>query len=436
MGVQVYSATHDGQGNPLSAIDKQFISFKYGDREIEEFGLVAVFSSDRLSKNIYGNFSDIVSNTEGVDGQQYWGSYFTPGQLSFNLATDGMTSVQYEDFKKHFCPGETKELILSEFPNRIARARVAAAPTISLLPFESETTFKVAGINRTTRTSLYKGEIRIDFIMDDPYWYAKDSYLTSYSEDNLKIILEDGIPTKEMFSDSICLLADNYYYDGSGIIKNNSGLSLSNIKLYNCGTIKSKPVISFNVNFSLLGNKLYFGNGVENLNIIVGKNSLSLTTPSLITSYNTALEIINNEAVIEGIDILELRQKLRDKIFNYFIRAKAIEALEKGTQYDNNGGLQSAAAFKSYFNTYMSNNARPSSAYIIINSRTGESTISYNGISTSIENAGDMIMDKYLEIEGNDRFNINGQITDLNCQIVEANCALSNFKLEYQYTYI
>ena len=255
MGVQVYSATHDGQGNPLSAIDKQFISFKYGDREIEEFGLVAVFSNDRLSKNIYGNFSDIVSNTEGVDGQQYWGSYFTPGQLSFNLATDGMTSVQYEDFKKHFCPGETKELILSEFPNRIARARIAVAPTISLLPFESETIFKVAGINRTTRTSLYKGEIRIDFIMDDPYWYAKDSYLTSYSEDNLKIILEDGIPTKEMFSNSICLLADNYYYNGSDIIKNNLGLSLSSIKLYNCGTIKSKPVISFNVNFSLSGNK-------------------------------------------------------------------------------------------------------------------------------------------------------------------------------------
>ena len=436
MGVQVYSATHDGQGKSLSAIDKQFISFKYGDREIEEFGLVAVFSSDRLSKNIYGNFSDIVSNTEGIDGQQYWGSYFTPGQLSFNLATDGMTSVQYEDFKKHFCPGETKDLILSEFPNRIARARVAAAPIISLLPFESETTFKVAGFNKTVKTSLYKGEIKIDFIMDDPYWYAKDSYLTSDSEDNLKIILEDGIPTKEMFSNSIYLLADNYYYDGSDIIKNDSGLSLSDIKLYNCGTIKSKPIISFNVNFSLLGNKLYFGNGAESLNITVGKNSLNLTTPSLITSYNVALEIINNEAVTDGIDMLELRQKLRDKIFNYFIRAKAIEALEKGTKYDNNGGLREAADFKDYFNGYMKENAKPFSANIIISSKTGESTISYNGISTSIENAGDMIMDKYLEIEGNDRFNINGQITDLNCQIVEANCALSNFKLEYQYTYI
>ena len=42
MGIQVYSATHSGEGNPLSVLGRHFISFSYGGKKIEDFDLIAV----------------------------------------------------------------------------------------------------------------------------------------------------------------------------------------------------------------------------------------------------------------------------------------------------------------------------------------------------------------------------------------------------------
>ena len=39
MAIQVYMATHDGEGNPLSVLQKHFISFSYGGKNIEDFNL-------------------------------------------------------------------------------------------------------------------------------------------------------------------------------------------------------------------------------------------------------------------------------------------------------------------------------------------------------------------------------------------------------------
>ena len=97
-----------------------------------------------------------------------------------------MTSLQYEDFKNYFRPGEAKELILSEHPNRGIMARLAEVPNISLLPFKSTTTFFMEEREQKVKTSLYKGEIYLNFVMDKPYWYAK-SYNLSWDEDLLGI---------------------------------------------------------------------------------------------------------------------------------------------------------------------------------------------------------------------------------------------------------
>jgi hypothetical protein len=35
--------------------------------------------------------------------------------------------------------------------------------------------------------------------MDDPYWYETKSYVETTSEEDLKLILEDGIPHQDMF---------------------------------------------------------------------------------------------------------------------------------------------------------------------------------------------------------------------------------------------
>lgn len=454
MGIQVFQATHDGQGNPLPNINKQFISFTYGEKKIEDFGLIAVFSNDRLEKGMYADFADITSNNEGVDGQLYWSTYFNPGHLSFILATDGMTSIQYENFKNYFRPGEAKELVLSEFPNRAIMARVTAAPSISLLPFEGSTTFSIGGKTNIVKTSLYKGEIRLDFIMDDPYWYSKSSYInktTGFTQDELKTILEDGIPSSNMFNSSFrCFLADNYYYNGSEI-EINSGVDLNSgtpIYLYNCGTAKVNPKLSFSISTDFSGNNIYIGNATNKCALAVGNEIFSFTTPSLLTSYNTAIDLINNEGVQNNIDLLQLRAKVRDNLYNYYTRAWAMNIIdtcitnnENGVQ---NGALTNASTFKSYFNSQM-RSFTPSILNIEIDCKTGISTMTANvkiiqsgstSTKTITENAGDMITGKYLKLEGNTRYSSSGLISSAECLPVTSNCTLSNLKIEYKYSYL
>ena len=71
MGVQVQSATKDRQGNSLSILNRQFISFSYGGKNIEDFDLLAVFSNDRLNKEIYAPFNDTTTEQAELDGQMF-----------------------------------------------------------------------------------------------------------------------------------------------------------------------------------------------------------------------------------------------------------------------------------------------------------------------------------------------------------------------------
>ena len=72
MAIQVKEATKDGQGNPLPVLGRQFISFSYGGKKIEDFDLLAVFSSDRLSKEVYANFNDVTTDQNEMDGMGIW----------------------------------------------------------------------------------------------------------------------------------------------------------------------------------------------------------------------------------------------------------------------------------------------------------------------------------------------------------------------------
>jgi hypothetical protein len=73
---QVYQATHDGSGNSTPFMNRSFISFTYGGKKIEDFNLIATFSSGRLDKNGYSEFEDTVSNYDNLDGQYYWGTHY------------------------------------------------------------------------------------------------------------------------------------------------------------------------------------------------------------------------------------------------------------------------------------------------------------------------------------------------------------------------
>ena len=229
---QVYHATHKGE-NYLPFMNRSFISFSFGGKNIEDFNLLASISGDRLQRQGYSSFEDLTSNYTVMDGHFYWGTHYTNHELDFDLATDAITQNELDAFLKWFSAGKVLELILAEHPNRAIQARVKQAPELHLLPFEQKTTKKIAGQEYITSTTLYKGEISLSFVMDEPYWYSKINIFGYLNEDDgiyydvwtdangqeknifndpdaIKIALEDNIPIGSMILDSM-LLGDNNY---------------------------------------------------------------------------------------------------------------------------------------------------------------------------------------------------------------------------------
>lgn len=226
---QVFQATHTGDGlHRLPFMYRSFISFSFGGRNIEDFDLIATFGNDRLNRAGSAEFEDRVSTYDILNGQQYWNTHYQANSLEFQLSTDGIDQKKLEDFLYWFRAGDTKELILAEHPNRAILARLADAPQLNLLPFEQEVEVKISGDSYTTKTTLYKGDIQIKFIMDQPHWYAKDNILgikdesrnvytnewydadgvkvsIFASQDALKILYEDGIPLGTMIQKDMLL---------------------------------------------------------------------------------------------------------------------------------------------------------------------------------------------------------------------------------------
>lgn len=217
---QVYKATHNGDKR-LPYMNRSFISFSYGGRWIEDFNLIAITNGDRLSHPLYSEFTDIVKDPEVYDGQHYWSTHFKANTWSLTLSTDGITENKLEEFKQWFAPGNIRELVLAEHPNRGILARVSRVPTYEMIPFEEkEQEVVIAEETYKTSTTIYRGNISLDFVMDNPFWYALTNLLARGEEsafdnykwydvngnliavvndkDALKIILEDHIPTRAM----------------------------------------------------------------------------------------------------------------------------------------------------------------------------------------------------------------------------------------------
>lgn len=227
---QVFDATHDGAGNRLPYMYRSFISFTYGGRYIEDFGLIAITENNSLNRNLSANFEDIVTSPAVSDGQFYWGTHYQNNQLSLTLFTDYISQKDLDDFKSWFRPGVERELILAENPFRGIMARVGTVSTMEMLPDEEKVEFMVAGNAHRTSITSYKGSIHITFTMDDPFWYSLANVLdyqqngntganvwksangdnetilynsmdkySSDSFDALKVIYEDRIPILAMF---------------------------------------------------------------------------------------------------------------------------------------------------------------------------------------------------------------------------------------------
>jgi hypothetical protein len=378
---QVFLATHDGEGNPLSVSQKSFISFSWGGRSIEEFDLIAVINSNRMTKTMSPPFEDITSDYEVLDGQYYWRSHYQPSNINFLLATDGIREDKLQQFIHYFIPGKIRKLVLAESPNRASYARMAAPPSFSLLPFEERITQKIGNKDYTTSTTLWRGEISLSFVMDDPFWYGEREVLsfddtTLTEEDLVKIYIEDGVPFSDNFKVS-CLIGNN-----KKIIKNNDTITMSNqnvitdiesyktalstlnlnnfilsdytkqadshLLFYYPGTASGKPRITFAllptfdsetgyVNFP---RNLYSAKPEESpYNFIqVGQNKFAFTTPNILTSYNQVLNILLSYKTNDS--IIDIENNLRNAISDYYIRGWACglcKQYKDGTIKDDKG---------------------------------------------------------------------------------------------------
>lgn len=252
---QVYQATHRGDGKRLPYMNRSFISFTYGGTPIEDFDLIATITGDRLDRKGYADFEDTVSTYSNLDGQYYWTTHYKTNQMDFVLSTDGIDQKTLDNFLHWFKAGITRELILAEHPNRAIMARVAQPPQLNLLPFEHPIEISISGVSYKTKTTLYKGDINLSLVMDQPHWYAivnvlgkkvpgesgaSDRYIDFWddpftgqqdisifaSQDALKILYEDGIPLGSMINDNMLL--------GNGAYANVNTNMLS--KIYNPDT--------------------------------------------------------------------------------------------------------------------------------------------------------------------------------------------------------
>ena len=232
---QVFQATHRGDGSRLPLMNRSFISFTYGGKHIEDFDLLATISGDRLSRPGYANFEDTVTTYENLDGQFYWSTHYRTNQLDLVLSTDGIRQDMLDEFLYWFQAGVKRELILAEHPNRAIVARVAQPPQLELLPFEHEVYVNLSDEQYKTKTTLYKGDIQLSLVMDEPHWYAVKNILGIIDEENnryvdqwidetgaivdifasadaLKVLQEDGIPLGSTIENNM-ILGNGIYAD-------------------------------------------------------------------------------------------------------------------------------------------------------------------------------------------------------------------------------
>lgn len=485
---QVYKLTHDGEGNRLPYRTKTYISFSFGGKFIEDFDLIVVNGGDRMERQIYSNFSDNVTSNDTRDGQIFWGATQTTNQLELTLATDEMSEQDLDNFREWFAPGKTRELIMSEHPNRAIMARVSDTPQYSFIPFEKIETYKVNLNTYNVSTTVFRGEIKLNFVMDDPNWYAKLNYMPTYInritleelsvnsnnsnkvatdayEDTLKIMYEDGIPHQSMINGTFFLGGNylvteearvgaaqiNHSYIGI-ITAESTGLTVNpstSQYLFYCGTAKCYPTIKFSIlpQFSNYYISHPINNFVENAQdystFQIGTQVFKFTTPSILTGYNQAIQLFNNAL---NKSAATLNAEIRDKIMNRYARAWAVGCI---SALGNVTTITSAniSTLKTNMNSFISTSTPMTFTF---NSKTGEATGSFSikvlqtatdtisnvDYQTKVENVGDMVCSDYLTIEGRNYLNSEGEIVPENCHIITSNESLTDVLVFYQNMYL
>lgn len=233
--------------NPV--YDFEFLGFSFNGRHSSEFGLTVVSPSGMSQDNMFASFEDKAIEVTGKDGSYYFGTIIKTKSLSIQLAYDNLTSADYRNILNWLNPKTPpKKLIFDERPYKYYIAKVSQQPSFTYVPFESE----IEG----RKTHIFKGELLITFIANDPYAYCDTNvlrdievwngseYIKPYIYGNIPgWFLESGLIDDE--DDNIVLTKNDSSLDTSsvGIIKKN----LKNANFYNCGVTDYYPKITFTI---------------------------------------------------------------------------------------------------------------------------------------------------------------------------------------------
>ena len=355
MGIQVTELT-----NGKACHEKEFIDFEFAGRHISEFGMVAVADGGRHSFDAAPTFENETSSVHGVDGQYFWGTHFGSKKMSFSLATDGMTESQVNDFKYHFQPGRYGAFIEDKLSCRKAYARISQVITFNMVPFRTQKKITIGNTVHNIFINEYKGDCRIIFEFDNPYFETTLNIIDLENEKdlqkNLRAMYINNTPTTTSWKDSsICFfgIRDKFFNGRNGVtVTPTGGISWPNsgenrINYYNPGTAKTKACLEIQYTPSFTSTfPIYFNNIKDGVNCGIDKpynriyktypndtrennekTEFRYTSPSIIYQTNRAIQMAKNFYDSGDGVALNFEEQLRMEIVNPKVMSWAAFAL-------------------------------------------------------------------------------------------------------------
>lgn len=307
MGVQVDELRNQAYWN------RQFIDFTFKGISATELGLVAVIGGDRYSEDLTAQFTDEVSEVNGVNGQYYWGTNYKARERTISMATDGITQDQLRRIKRWLQPGEYGRFEEYSMIGRHCYCRVSKPPVFKFIPFER----KEEIFGEIISTTCYKGELDVTFVQDIPFTYANNYYVSpaitgqgpTYSKEQKYEIYNNRLVTQGKENESIWV--GRGYWFGTDTYVEDGYLNISSGKTYNPSERDSEAIVSMKFNYSIsnysdtapayfnfINNDYYTANEGHPYNIITtgsiikgNLKSYFYTLPDVFLSINQAIKI-------------------------------------------------------------------------------------------------------------------------------------------------
>lgn len=185
-----------------------FIRFTFDGKSSDEFGLYVVSGGEMYNESITPEFENRTARIPGRLTSLYWGTDLTDKTFDIRLATDSMTDLQLNSFKKHFQPGKVGALSFEESAFQSRQVLLASQPIFNFIPFKEETA--------QGRQNIYKGDLILSFVSLSPY--AESELSLANSEIMGKSwFIRSGIPQLTAFPQSDDV---NYFLANDVIVKN------------------------------------------------------------------------------------------------------------------------------------------------------------------------------------------------------------------------